>query len=239
MPAPDSTTTATSSLVGPVLKRLAQVIVFVALCASASFLAAGRLDWLRGWIYWWLYLAGLIVSSAIVLPRNPEVVAARGKMHADSKSYDKIFAGVYTILIIAMPVVAALDAVRFRWSSLPFGAVYPGAGLHVLGMVPIVWAMVANPYLETAVRIQAERGHRVVDSGPYRAVRHPMYAGIIVSNLGAPLIFGSLWAFVPVAAVIMALFVRTALEDKTLQAELPGYREYATHTRYRLLPGVW
>jgi protein-S-isoprenylcysteine O-methyltransferase Ste14 len=111
--------------------------------------------------------------------------------------------------------------------------------LHLLGSIPIAGAMATNPHLETTVRIQEDRGHRVSTSGPYRVVRHPMYVGAILQFAGAPLVLGSLWACLPVAAAPVLFIVRTALEDRTLRRELPGYEAYAQRTRYRLLPGVW
>jgi protein-S-isoprenylcysteine O-methyltransferase Ste14 len=109
----------------------------------------------------------------------------------------------------------------------------------VPGMVLVYWAMLANPFLAQVVRIQSERGHQTVSSGPYRYVRHPMYVGILVSYGSTPLLLGSWLALVPFAIMGALLVLRTALEDKTLQAELDGYKEYAQRVRYRLLPGVW
>jgi protein-S-isoprenylcysteine O-methyltransferase Ste14 len=99
--------------------------------------------------------------------------------------------------------------------------------------------MVSNKFFSTSVRIQMERDHTVASGGPYRYVRHPGYVGYIVSGFAAPLALGSLWALIPAAITLCLLVVRTALEDRTLQDELDGYREYAARVRYRLLPGVW
>jgi protein-S-isoprenylcysteine O-methyltransferase Ste14 len=106
-------------------------------------------------------------------------------------------------------------------------------------MVLLAWAMAVNPFAETTVRIQTERGHTVVRSGPYRLVRHPMYAGAILMFLGTPLILGSMLALLLAIGVVLLFVGRTALEDRTLRRELQGYEAYATCTRYRLLPGVW
>jgi protein-S-isoprenylcysteine O-methyltransferase Ste14 len=109
----------------------------------------------------------------------------------------------------------------------------------VLAMAVTYWAMASNPFLSTIVRIQDDRGHYVVTSGPYRYVRHPMYAAIFLMWPGIALELGSWWALIPAAVIVIVFVIRTALEDRMLQAELPGYVEYAQHTRYRLLPGVW
>lgn len=222
-----------------VIKRISQVTLFAVAWGVICFGSAGTTHWLRGWIYMALSAGGLVVSSVLVVMLNPATVAARGKWHRDVKGYDKAIVLLTTLLTLCLPVLAGFDAGRYHWSSLPFATVYLGAALHVLGTVPAVWAMIVNPFLETGVRIQTERAHRVIDAGPYRLVRHPMYAGVLTANLAVPLVLGSLWTFVP-AALLAALFVtRTALEDRTLRRELPGYEEYSQRTRYRLIPGVW
>jgi protein-S-isoprenylcysteine O-methyltransferase Ste14 len=107
------------------------------------------------------------------------------------------------------------------------------------GMLLVSWAMASNKFFSTTVRIQDDRGQTVTSSGPYRLVRHPGYVGFLVSNLATPLLLGSLWALIPAVVLEALVVVRTALEDRTLQAELGGYRDYARRVRYRLLPGVW
>jgi protein-S-isoprenylcysteine O-methyltransferase Ste14 len=96
-----------------------------------------------------------------------------------------------------------------------------------------------NRFFSAVVRIQRDREHTVVTSGPYRLIRHPGYAGALITSLAIPLLLGSLWALIPAALVVCLLILRTALEDRTLQEKLDGYREYAGRVRYRLLPGVW
>lgn len=173
--------------------------------------------------------------------RDPSLLKERmtGRARPDVKPWDKKIIRAYTILLSIMLVVAPLDAVRFRWSRVPF---LPQA-LALLGLFA-AWGLViaafrVNAFLAECVRIQSERGHTVCTTGPYRIVRHPMYVGVILTILGIPVLLGSLYAHVP-AGLIAALFVlRTALEDRTLQAELPGYAEYARDVRWKLVPGVW
>jgi protein-S-isoprenylcysteine O-methyltransferase Ste14 len=143
------------------------------------------------------------------------------------------------VTFFLFPVVAGLDAVRFGWSHVGWQAFFAGLPVYLTGWVLVPWTMIVNPHLEPTVRIQEERGHRVVKSGPYGVVRHPMYAGVILQTLAAPLLVGSLWSYLPVGASICLFVVRTALEDRMLRKELPGYAEYATNTRYRLVPGIW
>jgi protein-S-isoprenylcysteine O-methyltransferase Ste14 len=159
--------------------------------------------------------------------------------HADTKRFDKIFLAVYLPLVSIQPAVAGLDAVRFLWSSMSFAFVYIGTILFVFGIVLIGWALSVNKYAETSVRIQTDRGHTVVTSGPYRLVRHPMYVGTILMYLGTPLVWGSVWALLLGALMGVLLIWRTAREDRTLRNELAGYEEFTTRTRYRLLPGLW
>jgi protein-S-isoprenylcysteine O-methyltransferase Ste14 len=135
--------------------------------------------------------------------------------------------------------VAGLE---WRWGR---SAPWP-SGVHLAGLLAtglgyglFVWAMVANAFFSFGVRLQDERGHAAVTEGPYRWVRHPGYAGTILAQAGIPLLLGSPWAFVPCGLTAALFVVRTILEDRMLQAELPGYAEYARHTRFRLVPGVW
>ncbi|NLE75533.1 MAG: isoprenylcysteine carboxylmethyltransferase family protein, partial [Chloroflexi bacterium] len=109
----------------------------------------------------------------------------------------------------------------------------------VAGYALGAYALVANPFFSGMVRIQADRGHRVVTGGPYRWVRHPGYLGALVTFLATPVFLDSPWAFVPTAFLAVVLVVRTHLEDRTLQQQLAGYREYAARVRRRLLPGLW
>ena len=140
---------------------------------------------------------------------------------------------------LGVPIVAGLDQ-RFGWSSQMVPLIHlAGLTLFALGQGLFSWAMVSNKYFSTLVRIQLDRGHTVATSGPYRYVRHPGYTGYTVSSLGMALALGSLWAMIPAGLLACLLVVRTALEDRTLQDELSGYRDYAQRVRYRLLPGVW
>jgi len=129
--------------------------------------------------------------------------------------------------------------VRFRWSGLPGSLFFVGLGVMVLASSFATWAMLENPHFEQFVRIQRERGHRVVTTGPYRFVRHPGYLAAILGALATPLMLGSAWTFIP-AGMVAALFgIRTYLEDDTLRRELDGYEEYSKRTRFRLLPLLW
>jgi protein-S-isoprenylcysteine O-methyltransferase Ste14 len=129
---------------------------------------------------------------------------------------------------------------RFEWSPpLPLAVHVVSLAVILLGYAFSTWAMIANRFFSGTVRIQTERGHTTVTDGPYRIVRHPGYAGAVIAYLVTPFALGTLWALVPTGLTVILYVVRTALEDRTLQEELPGYAEYAKKTRFRLVPGIW
>lgn len=217
-----------------------QLVVTMGLWVGSVFASAGRLNWTRGWICVVAVLGLYAVCAALVQRGNPALLDARTNWrHKDTKPFDRVFLALCFPLYFAQPVVAGLDAVRFRWSSMPFATVYAGIALLVLAMALATWAMLVNPFAESTVRIQTERQHSTVTAGPYRIVRHPLYVGAIVMFPATGLIFGSVLA-TAVGVLLAVLFVwRTAMEDRTLRRELPDYEAYAAKTRYRLIPGVW
>ena len=155
-----------------------------------------------------------------------------------TKTWDKVWAALFAPVMVAVHVVAGLDA-RDGLASLPRAAWPVGLAIFVLGSALLAWSMAVNPFFEKTVRIQRERGHRVVDTGPYAFVRHPGYVGFVGWILSTPLLLGSARALVPALLAVAGIVLRTALEDRTLLDELPGYPEYAARVRYRLMPGVW
>ncbi|MEW6651061.1 MAG: isoprenylcysteine carboxylmethyltransferase family protein, partial [Chloroflexota bacterium] len=154
--------------------------------------------------------------------------------------WDKIVAGLWSLAqFLALPLAAGLDA-RFGTTPEFANSVHiAGAFLFAAGLGLFGWAMITNAYFSTIVRIQSERGHKVCRSGPYRFVRHPGYVGALFQSFGVPLLLGSLWALIPGILAATAMVIRTSLEDRTLQSELPGYLEYTQDVRYRLFPGIW
>lgn len=217
-----------------------QAVGFTALWIGAVFFSAGRLNWIRGWIYLGLLVVAMATAEVVMRRCNPSLFTVRASWRrSDAKPFDKAFLSVFFPLTFIQPAVAGLDAVRYGWSSMPSVCVYPGLVLFSGAIVLQAWALAVNPYAERTVRIQTDRGHTVIASGPYQFVRHPIYAAAILMYVATPLILGSVWIFA-VTGVIVALFIwRTTAEDRTLRAELVGYTEYAAHTRYRLLPKVW
>ena len=200
----------------------------------------GRWDWWMGWALSGVYIFWTVLSAVLILPVNPDMLAERARPHAGTKKWDMVILTLIGFLMVAEYVVASLD-VRLGWSpQLPLALQIIGFVLAAFGYdFLLVWSMASNAFFVATVRIQTERQHQVVSSGPYYYVRHPGYLGTLLLHWGVPLMLNSLWAIIPAIMVTVVLIVRTILEDKTLQAELAGYQEYAERVRYRLLPGIW
>jgi protein-S-isoprenylcysteine O-methyltransferase Ste14 len=223
-----------------VVRVIFQFAFSIMIWAGLLFWSAGTVKWVRGWIHLGLWVVTLLVNFFILLKRNPTLLAIRTKMQRFELKFDiLLMLLIMTPAVVAVPIVAGLDAVRYQLLPIPFWAVFPAVLLHITGDALMLWAMVVNPFMEKAIRIQTERGHHVITTGPYAIVRHPMYAGFILLFLGVPLMLGSGWAFVPVSVVLAALIIRTILEYRILQIKLPGYEAYTKKTHYRLLPGIW
>ncbi len=221
-------------------RRILQTAFTVAVWIGSLFLGAGSARWMRGWISVVMYVLGMTAIGIVMQRANPELMAERAKWRRkDTKGFDKLFLAAMLPLATVQPFIAGMDVVRFRWSSLGFAWVYPGVIVFALAIFLMGWAVAVNRHAETTVRIQTDRGHTVVTWGPYRFVRHPMYVGAILMYVGTPLVWGSVAASWISGAIILLFVWRTALEDRTLQRELPGYVEYAARTRFRLVPGLW
>ncbi len=222
-----------------IFKRLLQIVLLILFQAVILFAASGRLDWLMAWVYVGVYFVVVVINSLLLLPSHPELIAERASPKENVKRWDKQISGLIAACSLGLLVVAGLD-LRFA-ASPPLGLATPIVALvlMVAGNALFSWAMVTNAYFSTMVRIQDDRGHAVTSTGPYRFVRHPGYTGWIVTSLTTPLVLGSIWALIPGALGAIFMIVRTALEDKTLQAELDGYTEYAARVQFRLIPGLW
>ncbi len=222
-----------------IANRAAQIVVGAAFLMAVLFLAAGRLDWPWAWVFLAIYLASISINMTLLLQRSPETAAERGRAEG-MRGWDKAIGGLWSVMqFLLLPLAAGLDE-RFGWTGpLAVWVHLAGGVVFALGLALFGWAMITNAYFATIVRIQAERGHAVCDSGPYRFVRHPGYVGTFLQSLGAPLLLGSAWALVPGGLAVALIVLRTAFEDRTLQEELDGYQEYAARVRWRLLPGAW
>ena len=201
------------------------------------FWPAGTLSWALGWWFIGVFTALTLVAIFCLWRVNPEIFAARSRFRKEgSKGWDVIVATLTMIAVAAILPVAALDDKRFGWAPAPGWAICMGYVLLVASYAWVGWAQAVNRHFEPTVRIQTERGHKVIDTGPYAFVRHPGYIGAIVLAIGIALALGSLWALVPAAVAMIVLAGRTLGEEAVLKAELPGYADYMQRVRYRWVP---
>lgn len=211
----------------------------VLLTGLALFWPAGDLCWWPAWALIAVTTAWVIATGTAIVRHRPDLLAERLGPRKGAKRWDLTIMSLKAVLQIAVLVVAGLDH-RYGWS----GDIHPAAqvaGLIVcsFGYGLVVWATASNAYFSQLVRIQAEHGHSVVTGGPYRHVRHPAYAGGALVGISTPVLLGSWMALVPGTIDALLIILRTVLEDRTLQVELPGYREYARRVTHRLLPLGW
>jgi len=224
------------------VKQVLRFLIVVLLMPAVLFIAAGRLNWVMGWVYSGVVLALTVVSRIAMLRAAPELLVERARFDEaeDAKSWDRPLVPLVAIYLpLVGLIIAGLDN-RLGWSpELPLWLQIVGLIFVALGTLLGTWAMVVNRFFSAVVRIQKDRGHTVVTSGPYRFVRHPAYLGGLVTAFASAVALDSLWTLIPAGLTALLYIVRTALEDKTLCEELPGYAEYAQQARYRLLPGIW
>lgn len=223
-------------------KGALRLILIIPMMLGLLLLSAGRWDWWEAWAYSGLGLLIILGSRVIVLKKYPDLAVERSQApdKDNVKEWDR-YLMPFTALIAPLLtwVVAGLDQ-RFSWSpDLPNWIQIIALIVIQAGSLIGTWAMLANRFFSSQVRIQTDRGHIVVNQGPYQYVRHPGYAGGLVSWLASPIFFTSWWVIIPTVLAITASVIRTSLEDRTLQAELPGYKEYASKVKYRLVPGIW
>ena len=229
----------TNGLDGMTLRLLIVSLASLGFFAALIFWPAGTIDWLQGWLYFGLFSTSASLTLVYLRRVNPEVIKHRLQFKKGTKRWDKLWAVFFAPAFIAIYVVAGFDAVRYQWSTMPWWLWLAGLAVWLPGNALLTWAMGVNPFFEKTVRIQTERGHHVIDTGPYRFVRHPGYLGFSGWCLATPLLLGSWWSLLAALLSLAALAVRTRLEDRTLQEELTGYRDYASRVRYRLIPGIW
>jgi len=224
-------------------RQVLRFAVFIFLLpAAALFVSSGRLDWGMAWAFAGLTVFFTVVSRLLALKKNPDLLVERARSldTEDAARWDRaLFPFVAMVGPLVTLIVAGLDR-RFGWSPrLALPLQWAALAVVALAYCLATWAMAVNRFFSAVVRIQKDRGHTVVNSGPYRVVRHPAYAAGLGSQLAAPLMLGSWWALVPAVLTAALVVVRTALEDRTLLEELDGYVDYARQVRYRLVPGLW
>ncbi len=224
-----------------VVKQILVSTVMLGVMMAVFFASAGRRDLPRAGLFFGAAFVYFVVSTLALYKYNPELLVMRLTMRRKgSKSWDEVLVRVANLTgMLLMPAVAGLDVGRYGWSNLGWMYVVPGAILFVLGATLITWAMIVNRHFEPTVRIQEDRGHEVVSTGPYGFVRHPGYLSGILWMSSIPMILGSLYAFIPLTLYGALMFLRTYLEDKTLRKDLPGYADYAERVKFRLIPWIW
>jgi len=223
------------------IKQLLLASVMLVIQMVIFFISAGHIDGPRPWIFFGASFMHYSISTTVQYKLNPELLVQRLKRRRKgSKSWDEILMRASNLtVLIAVPAVAGLDIGRFQSSDLDVPFAVAGFVLFITSTILLNWAMVVNPHFEPTVRIQKDRAHKVITSGPYKVVRHPGYLAGILFALSIPLIIGSVFTLIPSGIYSLLMIIRTSLEDKTLNKELEGYSEYAKRVRYRLFPEIW
>ena len=219
---------------------IGQSIGFFILFALCLFVPAGTWNWVAGWVFLVLFFGFYVGVTAWLYRHNPSLVQERTRLGgSNQKGWDKILFTAILVLTFAWLVVMALDAVRFQWSHVSVALQIIGGVILLFSFYLLFLTFRENSYLSPVVRVQSDRGHSVVSTGPYHFVRHPMYAAILVFVIGTALLLGS-WVGVVFGLFLMLLLARRAmLEESTLQQELDGYRAYMTSVKYRIIPYLW
>ena len=211
----------------------------IAVMAVALFWSAGRINWWPAWASLAVMLGWITATFAVIVRFNPDLLAERLGPRKGAKAWDTAIMSLLGLTQLMRYIAAGLDQ-RYGWTGgFPLAAQIAALAVCVLGYTLVVWATASNAFFSQVVRIQTERGQTVATGGPYHFVRHPAYIGAILYELAIPVLFGSWWALAASGLAVILLILRTNLEDRTLQAELTGYVEYARKVRHRLLPGIW
>lgn len=191
-------------------------------------------------LYYGIQLGTTIATILILYLANPELVNLRGDTAMEgSKSWDKVLLITWVVLLYILSIIAALDLGFFRFVTFIPSLIIIGVTLWIVATILGIWALVVNTHFETTVRIQKDRDHQVISTGPYSVVRHPGYLASLIAYIAIPLILNSFFTFIPAGIIITLFILRTYKEDKTLQEELNGYAEYTEKVKYRLVPGIW
>ncbi len=223
------------------LKLIAHTLAFGVVLGLLLFLPAGTLAWPQAWVFMALFI-GCSEALGLWLSRHdPGLLAARMKTpySADQKPLDRAVIVAITVVFCGWFVFMAFDAQRFGWSHSPVWAQFLGAGLILAAFSGWVGVLKANSFAAVTLELQPERGQTVISSGPYAAVRHPMYSFTLLLMVGTPLLLGSLWGLLGLLPILPLLVARLRSEEAMLREGLPGYRDYVARVRFRLVPGLW
>jgi len=222
------------------VKLIVRLVITYAVFAAMIFVPAGTINWVAGWVFLGLMIVYAAFSLTQLSKHNPDVIEERkGIIKEDQKTWDKVFTVVITVVYLGWIIFLPIDAVRLKLSLVPLWAQIIGGILMMAGFYLVHIVAMENAYLSRTVRIQDERGHQVIDTGPYAIVRHPMYVGVIVIFPGMALLLGSGWGALVGVILALAFPLRIIGEERMLREELAGYVEYMERVRHRLIPGVW
>lgn len=222
-------------------KVIIQLLLVVFVIPLLPMLISGDWAWWEAWTYAVTAILGFVLSRALAAKRHPDILAerARSMQMKDAKSWDKVLSPLMAFGSVFILIVAGFDRLYSWTGPLSIPLEISAFSVLLLGFAFGAWALMENRFFSGVVRIQTDRGHHVVTTGPYRFIRHPGYVGALWTYLAMPLVFSALWAFIPAVLTLVVIVIRTEMEDATLQKELPGYKEYAQKTKYRLFPGIW
>jgi protein-S-isoprenylcysteine O-methyltransferase Ste14 len=217
------------------------MLFFIVVIPFLPLLISRDWDWWEAWVYAIIGILGFAISRVMAARHHPDLLAERARFlqHEDAKHWDKLLSPLVGLGSGLIPLVAGLDALFDLSPSFSLQVKILALVIILAGYSLGSYALIENRFFSGMVRIQTDRGHQVVSSGPYRWIRHPGYTGALLTYLATPLFLDSRWAFLPVILITIVLVIRTILEDRILQDELQGYSDYARRVRYRLLPGVW
>jgi protein-S-isoprenylcysteine O-methyltransferase Ste14 len=218
---------------------LGDVILSIGGVGVALFWSAGRIDWWPAWVAIAVLFVWMTAMGIVMLRFYPDLLAERLVPPKGAKAWDRALQSILRLTQLVRYIVAGLDQ-RYGWThAFPLAIQLAALLVCILAYALFVWAMASNAFFSQIVRIQSDRGHAVAAKGPYHYVRHPAYVGAILFELAISILLASWWALIASGLCAILFILRTALEDRTLQAELTGYVDYARKARYRLLPGVW
>ena len=214
-------------------------ILSVTAMGVALFWSAGRIDWWAAWAAIAVWLVFFAASDILLIRFNPELMAERLNPPKGAFGWDRLIMSIFRLSTLARYIIAGLDQ-RYGWTDgFPLAAQWIGLFVCILSYALLAWAMTSNAFFSQIVRIQSERGQTVVTTGPYRYMRHPAYIGMIFFEPAMSILLASVWSLLASGLCVILLILRTALEDRSLQANLNGYADYARQVRYRLIPGIW
>lgn len=217
-----------------------QTVIWFALQAAVLLGAAGDWTWPQGWTYLGEVLALSVATTIGLMVSDPELLKARlsSPFKRNQRPKDLAIITAFLAVYVGWFVLIGLDH-RFLWTGTPLLVQILGAALIGAGLVLVWETFRANTFATTQVRVQTERAQTVVDTGPYRYIRHPMYAGMVLFTLGTPLMLGSLWGLAATVVLFALLALRTLGEEQVLKQDLAGYGDYMARTPWRIVPGVW